>query len=1015
MTLCRHRVTALWATAALVGAVVAAVGLVHMPQAIAETGVGVVDRCDAPSDGSRMRIDVLVLLDISGSLRTNDPNDIRISGTKDAILVLDNLSGQFEGADIRLAVDSFHTNYLTGQDWIDARGASTALLPRIEQIGAIPDVPTTTDYTQAMTGAWSRFGQGQADCRLLVWFTDGDHSTSGSVEDVSPEEWAELNQLCDSLAMESLRSSAWVGAVRLVADGGNGETLNFLFGEGERSCANALQGEIHDDFDPANLGRVLHDIIAGATEDIIFRQDQAKLPGELDTPPASGEYETCTEGIGTREQPCVIPFQLDRSHESFRTFIDLTFIRQGIRNPELVQLVVRSPRDDVGTFYVSPTIGAAGDIDPAEAGGEYRLIPPFGFYSRAQYGSEIQIVGHQAAEQLTDSGQWKWQWEGEWALLFFGDTPEAQSDARRAAATVRFQTTDRPATDSFGVDANSTMSGFVAKYPLDYENIELRARLDAGDGEAVYATRRSLTDEPLEVVGNDRRFELPGFFDHLVAWDSEQGGGNGRNLHDAITQRGGLSAAAGLKQEFQYGAHPELLEWERDIGSWTLTPAQLEHLLRLLDGYGRAERLRAVLGDPNTVWLPSGLTMGEPQVSGDSVSVSVSVVPGRLAGVLTLEHDSLMVVGAAPITLAAVPTDGTGADTSTTTAPPRAADPWVESDPWGCDVPAASGDGGTFTCTNPLRLRAYVEQDTELSVALAVGVAEQQVAVDGLLEGLWFQPGSAGGDHLSGLLNAALGRERRSELLDTGRFALVVPPPQLPPPPPPPPIDKLREFWPLLAALLASAAAGRLFVAWRLRPWDPLDSADYVAIALSNDESLQHSPDPSDVQREICMDVRQRKTSTHIGGVKLRSRWLPLLLGSSPMILASSKSGDCIGPRGCRPRRSGLCTARIGADLGDGWTINITPGNEQLVVWDLPLDEREVQDRIDDSVRAAATRLRSHRESHKAAATADEAGERGAGDEMSSGSFVEQGDVDVDPFASDAGTEDDTDPFGRSS
>ena len=1002
MTLCRRRVTALWVMAAVIGAVVPAVGLVHMPQASAETGVRVVDKCAAPLDESRMRIDVLVLLDVSGSLLTNDPNNIRISGTKDAILVLDSLSGQFEGADIRLAVDSFHTNYLNGQDWIDARGASTALLPRIEQIGAIPPGRTTTDYTQAMTGAWSRFGQGQADCRLLVWFTDGEHVTSGSAEDVSPEEWAELNQLCDSLAMESLRSSTWVGAVRLITDDGAGETLKYLFGEGERSCANALQGEIYDDFDPANLGRVLHDIIAGPTEDLIFRQDQAKLPGELDNPPASSEYETCSEGTGTREHPCAIPFRLDQSHESFRAFIDLTFIRQGVRNPELIQMVVRSPRDGADTFYASPTIGATGDINPVEAGGTYRLIPPFGFYTRAQYGSEIQIVGHQAAEQLTDPSQWQWQWEGEWALLFFGDTPEAQSDARRAAATVRFQTTDRPATDSFGIDANSTLSGFVVNYPQNYENIELRTRLDAGDGEPVYATRRSLTGEPLEVVGNDRRFELPRVFDHIVAWDSEQGGGNDRNLREAITQRGGLSAAAALKQEFQYGGHPEILEWERDIGRWTLTPAQLEQLLRLLDGRDRASNLLAVLGEPGAVWLPSGLTIGDPQVSGDTVSVSVSAVPGTIVGTLTLHGDSLRVVDAVPVAPAAA-IDDADAETPTIPAPARAA-PQVDADQWSCEVPAASGEDGPFTCTIPLRLRTYVEQDTELSVALAVRVAEGQEAVDGLFEGLWFQPGSAGGEHLRGLLNEALEQERRSEGLETERFTLVVPPP---PPPPPPPIKKLREFLPMLAALVAAAAAARLFLAWRLRPWDPLGSADYVAIALPDDDSLQHSPDPSDVRHEICMNVRQRKTSTHIGGVKLRSRWLPLLLGGSPMILAYSKSGGCIGPRGCRPRRGGLCTARVGADLADGWTVNTTHGNEQLIVWDLPLDEREAQDRIDDSVRAAAAKLRSHRESHGTA-------EPGAGDEQTPGGIVDGVGLPGDPFAGDADNADDTDPFGRS-
>ena len=378
-----------WASiaAALIGGL--AVGaLVGAHQASAETGVSVVDKCPAPSGGDPIRVNVLVLLDTSGSLRTNDPNNIRVKGTKDAIVVLDSLSGRFASADIRVAIDSFHTTYLLREGWLPAAGSSPYLLSRTEDIAAIPPGRTTTDYTQALTGAWSRFSAEPGDCNLLIWFTDGEHVTHGTAEEVQPEEWAELTALCSGPAMESLRKDVWVGAVRLIADGGNGETLQYLFGETARSCANPLQGEVYDDFDPADLGRVLHDIIAGPTEDLLFREDEEKLPGEPDAPPADIEYETCVGGAGTPEQPCEIVFRLDAAHESLRAFIDLTFIRQGVRNPELVHVVVRSPRDASGDYHVSPTIGGSGAIDPAEASGEYRLVPPFAFFARAPYRSE---------------------------------------------------------------------------------------------------------------------------------------------------------------------------------------------------------------------------------------------------------------------------------------------------------------------------------------------------------------------------------------------------------------------------------------------------------------------------------------------------------------------------------------------------------------------------------------------------------------------------------------------------
>lgn len=806
--------------------------------------------------------------------------------------------------------------------------------------------------------------------------------------------------------------------MRLVTDDGSGETLKYLFGEAERSCANALQGEIYDDFDPADLGRVLHDIIAGPTGDLLFREDQEKLPGEQDTPPTDAEYKTCSGGTGTQEQPCEIPFRLDQSHDSFRAFIDLTFIRQGVRNPDLVQVVLRSPRDGSGDYHASPTIGGSSQIDPAAAGGEYRQIPPFRFYTRAQYGSEIQIVGHQAAERLVDPNQWQWQWQwqGEWALLFFGSTLEAQADARRAAATVRLHTTDSPAIDSFGIGADGTLSGFVHNYPEHYEAIELRARLDANDGAPVYATRTSLTEEPLDVVGADRRFELPGFLNRLVAWDSEEGGGNGRNLRESIMERGGLAASAVMKQDFKYGGHPELLRWERDIGIHRLTPAELERLDRMMDGRDRARELAAALEQSAVEWLPSELALGEPRVDGDTVSLSVSTVPGALPGTLTVDFESVRVVDASP--LQAPPADASvEAAPLGTTAASRPPMPLVEADPWSCEVPGtgvtvpAGGGDIAFVCPAPLLLRTDTEQDVELSTAMAMRVVEQREPAAALLDGLWFQPGSQGGERMRAALSDALAQGRRTVQLESARFVLDVPEPPPPPPPPPPPIDKLREFWPMLAALLAAAAAARLFVAWRLRPWDPLGSADYVAIPLPDDDSLGHSPAPPDVRREISLDLRQRKAHAHIGGVKLRSRWLPLLLGGSPMLSASSQSGDCVGPRGCKPSRSGLCRARLGEDLANGWAVDTSPGHERLVVWDLPPDEEESLDRIDDASREAVLRLREHRKSHVAAREAPD----DAGGPEPSGPDEQHAPLD-DPFAkrSDAPEADDVaDPFGR--
>ncbi|MCY4421809.1 MAG: hypothetical protein OXC06_01930 [Acidimicrobiaceae bacterium] len=1111
----------------------AAVGMLSAPRASAETGVSVVDKCPVPSDAGT-RISVLILLDTSGSLRTNDPDNIRTSGTKDALLVLDSLSGQFERASISVAIDSFHTAYRPGAGWTPATGSSTALLPRVDGIAAIPEGRTTTDYTQAMVGAWERFRAQPADCHLLIWFTDGEHVTHGTADEVQPEEWAELNDLCGSPPMEFLLDNVWVGAVRLIADGGSGETLQYLFGETGRNCANPLQGEVYDDFDPADLGRVLHDIIATPTDDLIFREDDDKLPGERDDPPEAAVYRDCTGGNGTPEQPCQIPLRLDRSVESFRAFIDLTFIRQGVRNPEFVKIAVRSPLDDSGDYTTSPTIGGSGEIDPAEADGEYRLVPPFGFFTRAQYGSEIQIVGHQAAQGLADPNRWPWRWEGEWALLFYGDTPEAQADARKAAAVVRFQTQDSPVVDSFGIGGDGALSGFVDHYPDDYEDIELRVRPDAGDGEPVYATRGSLTEGPLDVVGADRRFEVPGFLDRLVHWDSVNGGGNGLNLREAIDGRGGLVAAAVLTQHFTYGGHPEALEWKRDIGGYQLTGAELQRLREMLEGRDRVSEVRQTVEDPETVWLPSGVTLGEPQVTDHMVSIPVSAVPGELAGVLALDETSVAVLDAEPV-------PGAEPATPDSTAAGEPATPRIEADPWNCEVPSASSHAdGEFACPS-LRLSIEVGQDTEMAAALRVGVAEQPGTADAVLEGLWFPPGSQEGERLSALLGERIAQQRQSVRLESGRFIVGLPvgpsgvalgapevagrtvsipvtavpgelsgvlvldetsvavldtepaegatsaaeraeTPQIEADPwscqvpgasggtggrftcpsplrlsvdvdqdtelavalsmdvaerpgaadqqsvrlesdrffvkrPPRPVE---TFWPMLAVLVAAALVARVLVAWRLRPWRPITSPDYVTVALHTDDSLEHAPTLAGTRRDICMDLTRRKASTDIGGVRLRSSWLPLLLGERPRLTASSASGDCIGPKGSAPLRSGRRRALVGTDLSGGWTVDATAEEPRLIVWDLPTDSQEAQDRLDDAARAAAPRLRAHRESHGAARPPQEAGAPG-GDGASGQDPAGAGDAGPghdDPFADD-GQDDqyesdhDTDPFGR--
>ena len=1102
------------------------------------------ESCSAPADGSRMRIDLLVLLDVSGSLRSNDPDDIRISGTKDAIVALDNLSGRFDNADIRVAVDNFQTSYSREQDWTLADGASASLLPRIDSIGAIPAGPTTTDYTKALAGAWDRLDEQDADCRLLIWFTDGEHVTVAPADEVAAEEWAELSDLCQSSAMQHLRDSTWVGAVRLVADDSSSETLRYLFGETGRACASPLRGEIYDDFDPADLDRVLHDIIAGPTEDVLFQEDPNKLPGERDDPPTPAEYETCEGGIGSREQPCAVSFRLDSSHESFRAFIDLTFLGQGVRNPHLVHTVLQSPSGPSGPTE-SPTIGGSGEIDPAEADGAYLAVPPFWFYTRAQYRSEIQVVGHQAAAQLTNSSQWQWQWEGEWSLLFFGDTPAAQEDARRAAAAVRVQRDDSPYIDSFGIDDQCSVSGFVVNYPTDeYSDVALRLSVDAIDGAPVYPTRLSLTETPLAVPEDNRRFAVPGIFDELAAWDSPERGGNGTNLRAALTQRGGIELVAVLSQTFQYAGAPEPLVWTRDIGRLELSQQQSSHLQGLIDGRGKNPLL--CLPISQGPWIATDLDLGVLQQDWGGASLGVSADRGVLPTTLGLAAEAVELSGTDAASLSPIE---------------------INNEEWTCEVPPAASGSSRFTCPDPI----VVEVGTDLplrpnlDLRIPLTVTESPGAAAGLLERLGYEPDSAAYGTRSEALAEALSRERRAEPLPEkleaiidpdavwrpsdfqlatvpeeamsdgaidiesilvsvspgelpasvrleslrlisesddvsrdvlktgvgqwtceipgsatggGRFACADPievdlplerhsemrlvsrlcftqepaavnellerlgasdaaggseifgliegdcvEPHVPvPPPPPTPGSILVKFLPMLVALIAAAAAARVLIAWRLRPWQPLSSPDYAVLPLGGgaDDVPLPAPDPS----QICMDLQQRKSVTNIEGVRLRSLWMPLLRGGAPGLRASSASGDCVGTAGHkRRRRGGRTEALIGTDLVRGWIVHDTGHDPRLIVWDLPFDDDDTRRaRIIDAERDATLAWERYRASVPAGDLTPSDSVAGSADSDSTAGHLTESDPALrDPFAHDLSDRsddngqdpDDADPFGR--
>ena len=165
--------------------------------------------------------------------------------------------------------------------------------------------------------------------------------------------------------------------------------------------------------------------------------------------------------------------------------------------------------------------------------------------------------------------------------------------------------------------------------------------------------------------------------------------------------------------------------------------------------------------------------------------------------------------------------------------------------------------------------------------------------------------------------------------------------------------DRISKFLPLLVVLFVLAAASRVLVAWRLRPWKALDSPEYVLKPLQ--PTFGHEP-PISEQRELCMELNTDATSATLGFARLSSSWFPLLLGRPPEIVATASGRDCVGPKGIRNKKDQQ-VAVIGPTLRGGWLVVGSKDDAQLIVWDLPNEESEQGHVVAEAEQAAKDAL----------------------------------------------------------
>ena len=900
-----------------------AVALGVASPASAETGVPATDKCEITSE--QRRINIVMLLDASRSLNRTDPTNARQGGLEAAVVNLANLARNNPEVDISIAVDTFSTGYTRHHGWQDAEQIQQALSGRYHSVTALPAgvAGSFTDYREAMQGLAERFRDAPpSGCNLLLWFTDGEHATEGTSSDVSESEWEQLRTLCAAERMAVLDAKGVYSIGVLLSSSGapiNAGPLNHVFGEGTSTCRHALDGEIRDQVEASSLRDVLDELINEVVYEVETEAEtEDDLPRERDELPDEDEYEPCSGGDGTPELPCEYSFSLSPEIESFRVFLDMTFLGTEIKNPSAVNIRLRSPSRKGS----EPVLSTAQLADAAVA--QYQPVRPFWFLSRRPYDSRWEIIGHQAAEQLANEDDW--EWAGEWSLLFWGDTPQAAEDAAKVAAHFRSITIDAPATIP-RLNDEGKLTGFIENFPEDYKSVELYLELRDAVG-PVYPTRPRLSCQstscaPLPVSDPGRRFELPSLLEEVVWYDSEQAGGDGLQLKAASQERPPLSVVAVLDQEFLYGGtngygsggeSGQPLEWSREIGMTRLTG-----LDALLTGKDQWQELTDWVDSGSPQALPFDLRLLPPPygVREGTATFRVEVTPGYFPGVITLEDVRARHGGANPAS--------TG-----------------YSEHWSCEVPGTRGQPGAQpTPCRAVRVDLNLSEDSEVTVSLDFRIApaadlevfarseEMIVPSEEAWNGLWAK------------IERAATPRRQSLESETFRVDIATP------------ADRFSEFLPILVFLMALALALRVLVAWRLRPWRGLHRPEIVNKGLPADSEYHLLS--SYTQESLCMDLATRAVKCDLGGVTVRSRWQPLLLGRPPKLVARSHRKECLGSEGYHLRRKGESVGIIGSDLQDGWLLEIVEDEpeDRLVIWDIPAAEPERAERLSTAEEAA--------------------------------------------------------------
>lgn len=285
-------------------------------------------RANGADGGEASTLGLLVLIDTSGSLKSRDRDNRRVTETKNAIDVLSELVDDVnstvapdgtvaEPFKVFVRIDGFGTSYDSGA-WTDLEVDGAAALRRRADEFSTKNTDPYTDYRVAVEGAAAAILDLQKShpesCPLVFWFTDGEYDTDNSKRG-------------NGLTFLDEEEAAEIASDRLCAPGGAVDRLRPVpvVGFGLQNGAQRFSTSLIESIVTGSPYQL--DLPAGTTP-----------PAPCGADPAVGSFVT---GDGDRLQLELV----DRLREiSFRS----------VANGD--QLCARNATDCSTTFYVGPQV-----------------------------------------------------------------------------------------------------------------------------------------------------------------------------------------------------------------------------------------------------------------------------------------------------------------------------------------------------------------------------------------------------------------------------------------------------------------------------------------------------------------------------------------------------------------------------------------------------------------------------------------------------------------------------------